>query len=59
MIVVRDPKESLDKWYQSEYRDNRGHLEEAMKIFGVTEADLSTTDDELEFEQVVELKADY
>ena len=47
MIVVRDPKESLDKWYQSEYRDNRGHLEEAMKIFGMTEADLPAADDTL------------
>ena len=59
MIVVRDPKESLDKWYQSEHRDNRSHLEETMKIFGVTEADLPVADDELEFEQVVKFKADY
>ena len=30
-----------------------------MKIFRMTEADLATSDDELEFEQVVEFKADY
>ena len=59
MIVVRDPKESLDKWYQSDHPDEKGHLEEAMKIFGMTEADLAATNDELEFEQVVEFKADY
>ena len=59
MIVVRDLKESLDQWCQSEHRDNRGHLEEAMNIFGMTEADLPAADDELEFEQVLEFKADY
>ena len=59
VIIMRDPKESLDKWYKSDHRDGRGHLEEAMKIFGMTEADLAATDDELEFEQVVEFKADY
>ena len=58
MIVMRDPKESLDKWYQSDQWDDKGHLEEAMKIFGMTEADLAATDDELEFEQVMEFKAD-
>ena len=57
MIVVRDPKESLDQWYQSDHPDDKGHLEEAMKIFGMTEADLAALD-ELEFEQVVEFKAD-
>ena len=57
MIVVRDPKESLDQWYQSDNPDDKGHLEEAMKIFGMTEADLAALD-ELEFEQVVEFKAD-
>ena len=56
MIVVRDPKESLDQWYQSDHPDDKGHLEEAMKIFGMTEADLAALD-ELEFEQVVEFKA--
>ena len=56
---MRDPKESLDKLYKSNHRDGRDHLEEAMKIFGMTEADLAETDDELEFEQVVEFKADY
>ena len=30
-----------------------------MKIFRMTEADLAASDDELEFEQVVEFKADY
>ncbi len=59
MIVARDPKESLDKWYQSDHPDEKGHLEEAMKIFGMTEVDLAATNDELEFEQVVEFKADY
>ncbi len=58
MIVVRDPKESLDNWYQSDHLDDKGHLAEAMKIFGMTEADLAELD-ELEFEQVVEFKADY
>ena len=57
MIVVRDPKESLDQWYQSDHPDDKSHLEEAMKIFGMTEADLAALD-ELEFEQVVEFKAD-
>ena len=57
MIVVRDPKESLDQWYQSDHPDDKDHLEEAMKIFGMTEADLAALD-ELEFEQVVEFKAD-
>ena len=57
MIVVRDPKESLDQWYQSDHPDDKGHLGEAMKIFGMTEADLAALD-ELEFEQVVEFKAD-
>ena len=57
MIVVRDPKESLDQWYQSDHPDDKGHLEEAMRIFGMTEADLAALD-ELEFEQVVEFKAD-
>ena len=56
MIVLRDPKESLDQWYQSDHPDDKGHLEEAMKIFGMTEADLAALD-ELEFEQVVEFKA--
>ena len=56
---MQDPKEILDKWYKSGHRVGRGHLEEAMKIFGMTEADLAATDDELEFEQVVEFKADY
>ena len=59
MIVVRDPKESLDQWCQSDHPDDKSHLEEAMKIFGMTEADLAETDDKLEFEQVVEFKADY
>ena len=57
MIVVRNPKESLDQQYQSDHPDDRGHLEEAMKIFEMTEADLAALD-ELEFEQVVEFKAD-
>ena len=57
MIVLRDPKESLDLWYQSDHPDDKGHLEEAMKIFGMTEAVLAALD-ELEFEQVVEFKAD-
>ena len=43
--------------YQSDHPDDKGHLEEAMKIFGMTEADLAALD-ELEFEQVVEFKAD-
>ena len=59
VIVMQDPKESLDKQYKSNHRDGRDHLEVAMKIFGMTEADLAETDDELEFEQVVEFKADY
>ena len=42
---------------ESAHRVGRGHLEEAMKIFGMTEADLAALD-ELEFEQVVEFKAD-
>ena len=50
---------SLDKCYQSNHPDDKSHLEEAMTIFGMTEADLAATDDELEFEQVVESKADY
>ena len=57
MIVIRNPKESLDHWYQSDNPDDPCHLEEAMKIFGMTEADLAALD-ELEFEQVVEFKAD-
>ena len=44
---------------ESAHRDGRGHLEEAMKIFGRTEADLAATGDELEFEQVVEFKTNY
>jgi len=56
MIVLRDPKESLDQWCQSDHPDDKSHLEEAMKIFGMTEADLAALD-ELEFEQVVEFKA--
>ena len=44
---------------ESAHRVGRSYLEEAMKIFGMTEADLAATDDELEFEQVVEFKADY
>ena len=57
MIGGRDPKESLDQGYQSDHPDDKSHLEEAMKIFGMTEADLAALD-ELEFEQVVEFKAD-
>ena len=59
MIVVRNPKESLDNWYQSDHPDDKGHVDEATKIFRMTEADLAASDDELEFEQVVEFKADY
>ena len=59
MIVVRDPKESLDKCYQTDDPSDKGYLEEAMKFFRMTEADLPAADDELEFEQVVEFKADY
>ncbi len=44
---------------ENAHRDDRGHLEEAMKTFGMTEADLAATDDELEFEQVVKFKVDY
>ena len=44
---------------ESAHQDGRDHLEEAMKIFGMTEADLPAADDELVFEQVVKFKADY
>ena len=37
MVVVRDPKESLDKWYASDHHDDKAHFEEAMEIFGMTE----------------------
>ena len=53
MIAVRDPKESLDKWYASEHPDDKAHFEEAMKILGMTEDDLAEMDDELVFEHVV------
>ena len=56
MIVVRNPKESLDNWYQSDHPDDEGHVDEATKIFRMTEADLAALD-ELEFEQVVDFKA--
>ena len=52
MVVVRDPKESLDKWYASDNPDDKAHLEEAMKIFGMIEKDLAEMDEELKFEHV-------
>ena len=53
MVVVRDPKESLDKWYASDHPDDKAHFEEAMEIFGMTEEDFAEMDDELKFEHVV------
>ena len=50
MIIGRGPKESLDKSYQRDDPSDKGYLEEAMKFFGMTEADLPAADDELEFE---------
>ena len=57
MVVVRDPKESLDKWYASDHPDDKTHLEEAMKIFGMTEKDLAEMDEELKFEHVASYQA--
>ena len=53
MVVVRDPKESVDKWYASDHPDNKAHFEEAMEIFGMTERDLAEIDDQLKFEHAV------
>ncbi len=53
MIVVRYPAESLENWMQSDHPDDKGHLEEAMRIFGMTKEDLESSDQELKFEHVV------
>ena len=53
MIVVRDPAESLENWMKSDHPDDKGHLEEAMRIFGMTKEDLESSDQELKFEHVV------
>ena len=53
MIVVRDPAESLENWMKSDHPDDKGHLEEAMKIFGMTKEDIESSDQELKFEHVV------
>jgi|TARA_B100001939_G_C16755534_1_gene536025 hypothetical protein len=53
MIVVRDPKESLDNWYASDHPDDKAHFEEAMEIFGMTEEDFAEMDDQLKFEHAV------
>tara|TARA_S200000501_G_scaffold334963_1_gene339317 strand:- start:276 stop:659 length:384 start_codon:yes stop_codon:yes gene_type:complete len=53
MIVVRDPKESLDNWYASDHPDDKGHFAEAMSIFGMNEEDMAEMDSELKFEHVV------
>ncbi len=50
MIVVRDPAESLENWMKSDHPDDKGHLEEAMKIFGMTEEDMAAMDEELKYE---------
>ena len=50
MVVVRDPKESLDKQYASDHPDEKEHFEEAMEIFGTTEEDLAEMGDQLKFE---------
>ena len=57
MIVVRDPKESLDNWYASDHPEDKGHFEEAMKIFGMTEEDMAAMDEELKFEHLVSYEA--
>ena len=57
MVVVRDPKESIDKWYASDHPDDKAHLEEAMKIFAMTEKDLVEMDEELKFEHVASYEA--
>ena len=53
MIVVRDPAESLENWMKSDHPDDKGHLEEAIKIFGMTKEDMESSDQELKFEHVV------
>ena len=53
MIVVRDPAVSLENWMKSDHPDDKGHLEEAMRIFGMTKEDLESSDQELKFEHVV------
>ena len=35
---------------KSDHPDDKGHLEEAMKIFGMTKEDLESSDQELKFE---------
>ena len=57
MIVVRDQKESLDNWYASDHPEDKGHFEEAMKIFGMTEEDMAAMDEELKFEHLVSYEA--
>ena len=57
MIVVRDPKESLDNWYASDHPVDKGHFEEAMKIFGITEEDMAAMDEKLKFEHLVSYEA--
>ena len=57
MIVVRDPKESLNNWYASDHPEDKGHFEEAMKIFGMTEEDMAAMDEELQFEHLVSYNA--
>ena len=53
MVVIRDPKENLDKWYASDHADDKARFEEAMEIFGMTEEDLAEMDDQLKFEHAV------
>ena len=38
---------------KSDHPDDKGHLEEAMRIFGMTKEDLESSDQELKFEHVV------
>ena len=52
LVVVQDPAESL-KIDESDHPDDKGHLEEAMRIFGMTKEDLESSDQELKFEHVV------
>ena len=57
MIVVRDPAESLEKWMKSDHPDDKGHLEKAMEIFGMTQEDIESSDQELKFEHVVSFQS--
>ena len=53
MIVVRDPAESLENWMKSDHPDDKGYLEEAMRIFGMTKENIESSDQELKFEHKV------